>query len=131
MIKTNARGKKKETERGLRKEGRFLEENKVVFTFMPLSENSNPSESYNALTLDLSAGGARIITRVPIPQGILIQMELALSRVRKLVHITAKVCWVHPLFSGDLYEAGIEFVRISPEDQLLLLNYAYKRDQEL
>ena len=114
-----------------RKEKRIQEENKVVFSLEPGPDGSEPLESYNALTFDISPGGIRIVSCAAIPLGARIRMDLVLSRIRKVVHVEGTVRWVNRLFGGDLYEAGIGFSKISPEDQLLLLSYAYRREQEI
>ena len=131
MFKKSATARKESAGKNRRKEDRLREENKIVFSLEPRSANSEPAESYCALTFDLSPGGLRIITRTPILPGGLIWMELGLSRVHKLIHITGTILWVRQLFNVALYEAGIEFTKISAKDRMLLLNYIYKRDLEL
>ena len=131
VFKKSAKASKELAGKDRRKEDRLQEENKVVFSLEPSSGNSEQPESYCALTFDLSPGGARIITHIPVLPGGLMWMELGLSQVHKLIHITGTVLWVRQLFNVALYEAGIEFTKISSKDRMLLLNYIYKRDLEL
>ena len=127
MLKTSSHQKNEPSGKDRRREDRFRDENKVIFSLGPLPGESKPSEPHPALTFDLSPGGVRIVTSVPLTMGAPVQLDLTLARIRKLIHVTGAVRWVSPLFGGDLCEAGIEFVKISPEDRLILLNYAYKQ----
>ena len=130
MHKNSVKVKKESPGQDRRKEKRLAEENKVIFSLESDPPCAGCAETYNALTFDLSPGGIRIVSCAPIPLGGRIKMELALSRIRKLVSVEGDVRWVNRLFGGDLYEAGIKFCKISPEDQLLLISYAYRREQE-
>ena len=85
-------------------------------------------EAYYSLTRDISPGGVRLITDAPIPIDSNVRLEIALSRVRKVVRATGKVRWVELLYGDGVYEMGIEFTDIGPEGIGAILEYVYKRN---
>ena len=108
-----------------RKESRLQEEDKIIVE--PLSDISLPSgkKFFNALTKDISPGGVRIITNVLLPVDTLVKIEIALSKRRKLIDVTAKVRWARSVYEEELFEMGLEFIHISPEDKMSLLEHTY------
>ncbi|MHB8094764.1 MAG: PilZ domain-containing protein [Candidatus Aminicenantales bacterium] len=108
-----------------RREERIPDE--LKFTLNPFSdtESASAEETYFSLTRDVSAGGARIITNVPLPVDTLCRFEIGLSRLRKIVQGTCRVRWVNRLFEDDIFEIGLEFVDLDAESIGALLEHVY------
>jgi len=108
-----------------RREERIPDE--LKFTLGPFSDpaSSSVKKTHFSLTRDISAGGARIITNVPLPVDTLARFEIGLSRLRKIVHGTCRVRWVNRLFEDDIFEIGLEFVDLDPESIGALLEHVY------
>lgn len=108
-----------------RKEDRISEENKIVIgRFAPLPETGD-NNSACALTMDISPGGVRIVTDLPLQPGARVPLELALSKTRKLITLTGQVRWAKKFLGEGLFEVGIEFINVTPNDRIVLLEYAY------
>lgn len=108
-----------------RKEERIPDE--LKFTLSPLTgaEPSDADEIYYSLTRDISAGGARIVTNVPLPVDTLARFEIGLSKIRRIVRGTCRVRWVNRLFEDDIFEIGLEFIDLDPESIGALLEHVY------
>jgi c-di-GMP-binding flagellar brake protein YcgR len=110
-----------------RRENRINEEDKIVVEI--LSDESLPAEKrvVNALTKDISPGGVRIISNIEIPVNTQLRIEIVLSKRRRRVQVTGIVRWARSIYEADLFEMGVEFLHISPEDRMHLLEHTYKR----
>jgi hypothetical protein len=110
--------KKKKADRQARerrRDSRISEEDKVLI------------ELLNALTKDVSPGGVRLLTNMLLPVNTLLKMEIVLSRRRRVVHAMGMVRWAHSMYEEEMFEIGIEFTQISPDDKMLLLEHTYKK----
>jgi c-di-GMP-binding flagellar brake protein YcgR len=110
-----------------RLDSRVREEDKVVLEL--LTDGRPPTEKtlLNALTRDVSPGGTRLVTNTLLPVGTLLKMEIALSRRRRLVRAMGVVRWARSMFEEEWFEIGVEFIQVSPEDKMLLLEHTYKK----
>ncbi len=121
--------KKKETEpakRDRRIDCRVDEENRVV---IELLSNSNPSAEvriFNALTKDISPGGARIMANRELPPGTPVKLEIALPRSRRLIRGKGKISWTRSVSEKELFEMGVEFTQIPLKDKMALLEHTYR-----
>lgn len=106
---------------------RVNEEDKVVIEL--LTDGQPPTEKtiINALTKDISPGGVRLTTNRHLPINTLLKMEIVLSNRRRVIQVMGAVRWTRSLYEEELFETGIEFTRISPEDKMLLLEHTYKK----
>ncbi len=106
---------------------RVHEEDKVVIEL--LTDGQPPAEKtiINALTKDISPGGVRLTTNRHLPINTLLKMEIVLSNRRRVIQVMGAVRWTRSLYEEELFETGIEFTRISPEDKMLLLEHTYKK----
>jgi c-di-GMP-binding flagellar brake protein YcgR len=111
-----------------RKEERVLGEDKVVMNLVSGDPVPGAKAAYYSLTRDISPGGVRLVTDAPVPVDSDVRLEIALSKVRKLVRATGKVRWVGLLYGDGVYELGIEFTDIGPESIGAILEYVYKRE---
>ena len=110
-----------------RKDSRVNEEDKVVIELF--SEGQLPSEKkiFNALTKDISPGGVRLMTNAALPIDTRVRIEIVLSKRRKLIQATGRVCWARSIYEEELFEMGVEFTEITPEDKMILLEHTYRK----
>ena len=109
-----------------RKEKRVFEEDKVVLSFVHEGNVGGSPETYYSLTRDISAGGVRILTDTPLPVDSNVGFEIALSKTRRLVYGTGRVCWLNRLFEDRVFEAGLEFTKLGPKGVGAILEHIYK-----
>jgi PilZ domain len=115
-----------ELPRERRKDSRLVEENKVVIELLTDGRTTADKTIINALTKDISPGGVRVITNVLIPLDSLLEIEIVLSRRRRLVHAVGTVRWTRSVYGEEMFEIGIEFTQIAPDDKMLLLEHTYR-----
>jgi len=101
----------------------------VIFSLESDPPCSGSAETHNALTFDLSPGGIRIVSCTPIPLGGRIKMDLALSRIVSLSRSRAMCAGSTGCLAAISTKPESNSTRY-PEDQLLLLSYAYRRDRK-
>ena len=114
-----------EKPRERRREGRLAEENKVVIELLTNGRASAENVILNALTKDISPGGIRVMTDKLLPVDTLLKLEIVLSRRRRLVRAMGAVRWTRSVYGEDMFEIGIEFTQISPEEKMFLLEHTY------
>jgi c-di-GMP-binding flagellar brake protein YcgR len=113
-----------------RKERRVKEENRVIIE-LPGPGGPNSALEINALTQDISLGGARILMiDQAYPVGSSLNMTLYLSRSKQIVRVHAVVRWARTVETG-LYEMGVEFEHGIPASVMALINHLYKKDQNV
>src|SRR5665647_2617984 len=106
-----------------RKDKRIFEENRVA---IELSGPTLAEEAriINALTKDISLGGARIVTDRFFEIGTSLRMTLYLSKSKQIIKARADVRWTRMVEDG-LYEMGVEFEHGIPTGVLVLINHLY------
>jgi c-di-GMP-binding flagellar brake protein YcgR len=110
-----------------RRESRVCEEDKVVIELLTNGRTPEDKSTINALTKDISPGGVRIMTNMLLPVDTLLKMEIVLSQRRRRVHTVGVVRWARSVYEEELFEMGVEFSQISPEDKMLLLEHTYRK----
>lgn len=110
-----------------RRESRIKEEDKVLIELLTNGQTPEDKSIVNALTKDISPGGVRIMTDVNLPAGTLLKLEIVLSQRRRRLRAAGIVRWARSVYGEDLFEMGIEFSQISPEDKMLLLEHTYRK----
>jgi c-di-GMP-binding flagellar brake protein YcgR len=110
-----------------RRESRVNEEDKVVVEILSDESLPAPKRVLNALTKDISPGGVRVIANIEIPVNTQVRLEIVLSKRRRRIQVTGIVRWARSIYEADLFEMGVEFLHISPEDRMNLLEHTYKR----
>lgn len=110
-----------------RKENRVKEEDKIVIEVLSGIELPQGKKIISALTKDISPGGVRIMANMALPVDTLIRMEIVLPKRRRLIQATGRVRWARSIYEEELFEMGIEFVHISTEDKMILLEHTYRK----
>ena len=110
-----------------RKDKRIAEENRVVIE-LPGTPASPDPRLVNALTKDISLGGARVVTDKLFEVGSSLRMTLYLSKSKQVVKVRGDVRWNRMVDDG-LYEMGVEFDHGIPTGVLVLINHLYGKGQ--
>ena len=106
-----------------RKDKRIFEENRVAIELSGPKPTDEP-RIVNALTKDISLGGARIVTDRVFEIGTSLRMTLYLSKSKQIIKARADVRWNRMVEDG-LYEMGVEFEHGIPTGVLVLINHLY------
>ncbi|HOW86827.1 MAG TPA: PilZ domain-containing protein [Candidatus Aminicenantes bacterium] len=110
-----------------RKDKRIAEENRVAIE-LPGAASAEEPRVFNALTKDISLGGARILTDHLFEVGASLRMTLYLSKSKQIVKARADVRWNRMIEDG-LYEMGVEFEHGIPTGVLVLITHLYGKGQ--
>lgn len=110
-----------------RKDKRIAEENRVAIE-LPGASPADEPRIVNALTKDISLGGARIVTDRFFEIGTSLRMTMYLSKSKQIVKARADVRWNRMVEDG-LYEMGVEFEHGIPTGVLVLINHLYGKGQ--
>jgi c-di-GMP-binding flagellar brake protein YcgR len=110
-----------------RKDKRIAEENRVAIE-LPGPTPADDPRIINALTKDISLGGARILTDRLFEVGATLRMTLYLSKSKQLIKARGDVRWNRMVDDG-LYEMGVEFEHGIPTGVLVLINHLYGKGQ--
>jgi hypothetical protein len=110
-----------------RGDSRMNEEDKVSVEILSGENPSAQIPSINALTKDISPGGVRIMSDVKIEPGTWVRLEIVLSARRRLIKVRGVVRWFRSIYEQDLFEMGIEFVGLTPDDKVSLLEHVYQK----
>jgi hypothetical protein len=110
-----------------RKDKRIAEENRVVIE-LPGPSPADEPRLVNALTKDISLGGARVVTDRLFEVGASLRMTLYLSKSKQIVKARGDVRWCRMVEDG-LYEIGVEFEHGIPTGVLVLINHLYGKGQ--
>jgi hypothetical protein len=110
-----------------RRDSRLIEENKVSIELLADGRSAAERTITNALTKDISPGGVRVVTSTLLPVDTLLMMEIVLSGLHRVLRAMGVVRWTRSVYGEGMFESGIEFTQISPEEKLLLLEHTYKK----
>ena len=108
-----------------RRDIRLVEENKVVVSLMTGEVRPGVPGVYYSLTRDISMGGIRLMTSAPLDPGSRVRVDLTLGRSRKRIKAVAEVRWTRDLYGGEVFEAGLQFVGLEPDDEFALMDHIY------
>jgi c-di-GMP-binding flagellar brake protein YcgR len=110
-----------------RADNRVSEEDKVSIEILSGENPSAELPAITALTKDISPGGVRIMSSVKLEAGTRVRLEVVLSARRQMIKVNGVVRWWRNVYEEDLFEMGVEFAGLSPEDRLSLLEHVYRR----
>ena len=108
-----------------RKDKRKEEENKAVIELAEGKTKSANKISINALTQNISLSGARLQSDNFFPVDTHVNLQITLSKSKKLIKLNGKVKWVKDIQDGELYEMGVEFIEALPHKVMVLLQHLF------
>ena len=108
-----------------RRDIRLFEENKVVVTLMTGEIRPGAATVFYSLTRDISMGGARLMTSAPLEAGSRVRVDITLGRTRKRIRAVAEVRWIRDLYAAEVYEVGLQFVGLDPDDEFALMDHIF------
>jgi Tfp pilus assembly protein PilZ len=112
-----------------RRTKRINEENKVEIKVVKPNRAGDFVIS-NALTRDLSLGGARILTNTPFQLNSKLTITLYLAKSNQQAKVDGRVVWVKSIDTGS-HEIGVEFLHEIPASVLMLINHIYGKDPSI
>ncbi|HDT12948.1 MAG TPA: PilZ domain-containing protein [Candidatus Aminicenantes bacterium] len=108
-----------------RRDVRVLEENKVVISLMTGEVRPGAPGTACALTRDISMGGVRLLTAAALDVGSRVRLDITLGRSRKRIRAAAEVRWIRDVYGGEVFEAGLQFVGLDPDDEIALMDHVF------
>ncbi|MBI2345312.1 MAG: PilZ domain-containing protein [Deltaproteobacteria bacterium] len=84
----------------------------------------NPSPMAEAVSTDVSAGGLRLMTPTPLPNGSRIDLDLILGERVDPLHAAGEVVWQHKL-SPTSYETGVVIQHMEDEDKKRFMQFIF------
>lgn len=108
-----------------RREKRLRDENKAVVQSVRKGKDTGVGIDINALTCDISPGGAKILTHKFYPFDSTIRLQIDLSKSWQLLEVDGKVKWIKKMDDEELFEIGVEFVHSISQTILALLEHLY------
>jgi Tfp pilus assembly protein PilZ len=112
-----------------RRTKRINEENKVEIKVVK-PDSSGDYLVFNALTRDLSLGGARILTNTPFQLSSELTITLHLAKSHQQAKVDGRVVWVRSFDEGS-HEIGVEFLHEIPASVLTLINHLYGKEHSI
>lgn len=103
------------------------EEENIAFLY-PLKGDSTKKKDgvLRTLTRDISIGGMRIFLDRSFNVGDSFNLELILGLSKERLQIKAQVCWLKTIEQNILYEVGLKFTELSPDDEIKLIDHIYR-----
>ena len=114
-----------------RREKRFKDDNKVAMQSILEGKDINGSIDINALTCDISPGGARILTHKFYPFDSILKIQIDLSDSKQLIELEGKVKWIKKMDEDDIFEIGVEFLHSVSQTILALLEHLYGNNMKI
>jgi hypothetical protein len=114
-----------------RREKRFEDDNKVAMQSILEGKDINGSIDINALTCDISPGGARILTRKFYPFDSVLKIQIDLSDSNQLIEVEGRVKWIKKMDGEDIFEIGVEFIHNISQTILALLEHLYGNNMKI
>ena len=110
-----------------RGDSRISEEDRVQVEILSGENPFAQIPPINALTKDISPGGVRIMSGVKLEAGTRVRLEIILSGRRRLIKVKSVVRWSRSVYEEELFEMGIEFSELTPDDRVSLLEHVYRK----
>ena len=108
-----------------RREKRLRDENKAVVHSVREGKDLVGGIDINALTCDISPGGAKILTHKFYPFDSHIRIQIDLSNSGQMLEVDGKVKWIKKMDDEELFEIGVEFLHSISQTILALLEHLY------
>jgi c-di-GMP-binding flagellar brake protein YcgR len=108
-----------------RREKRYEDDIKVTLESIREGEDITGGKDINALTCDISPGGARILTHKFYPFDASLRIQINLVDAKQLIEVEGKVKWIKKMDDEDIFEIGVEFLHHISKTVLVLLEHIY------
>lgn len=108
-----------------RKEKRYKDNNKVMLESLKREERAPGKKICHAVSQDLSLSGMKIECNTFFPVNSFLKINLSLSKLNQLIKLNGIIRWVKSKFENELFSCGIEFVNISPENNINLISHIH------
>ena len=109
-----------------RRDIRIPEENTIILNVLPEGE-AGVKEVFELASLDISAGGLRVIAKDSFPADREVNLEFVLKNTQRVIKGRGRIRWASQSSGEDQFEVGIEFIKLKPEDLAALLDHIYNR----
>jgi c-di-GMP-binding flagellar brake protein YcgR len=103
------------------------EENRAVIFRLDQPVNQVMEVLIQSLTRDISVGGAKVVCDKSFTPGDRVMVKVFLGQGKKKIENPAVIKWTKRIPATGLYEMGIEFSDLDPEDELALIDHVYGR----
>jgi c-di-GMP-binding flagellar brake protein YcgR len=114
-----------------RREKRVKNDNKVALKSIRRGKDSDGGIDVNALTCDISPGGARILTHKFYPFDSDLRIQINLSDLKQVIEVEGKVKWIKKMDNEELFEIGVEFLHHISKTVLVLLEHIYGNNMKI
>jgi len=100
------------------------------------SIDRRPQAKLNGQTKDLSSGGLGLVVNEKLYEGTFLLLEFELPESKNIIYARAQVAWVkgdytERNYTGKrIFQTGIQFLNIKPEDKNRLDSYIEKNSQQ-
>lgn len=104
-----------------RKNKRFKQWNKTTITAKGGGQGLRGAAETQAVTFDLSLGGAQLHSPEAFAVGTPVRLRILLARTQDSVNLDGEVKWVKRHPSENVYQMGIEFFHETPQGFMVLM----------
>ena len=108
-----------------RKSSRIQKVNKLTLEVISQDSCIEYDKIPFTLTSNISLDGISLQTDTFLPSGTLVEIELALSKINKIIKVKAVIKRVKSLYDDEVFEMGLEFIDTQPEVISSLIGYLY------
>ena len=110
-----------------RRDIRIPEENTIILNVLPEGEEAGVKEVFELPSLDISAGGLRVVAKDSFPADREVNLEFVLKNSQRVIKGRGRIRWAAHSADENQFEVGIEFIKLKPEDLAALLDHIYNR----
>ena len=108
-----------------RRDVRLIEENKVVVSALTGEVRPGAATVHYSLTQDISMGGVRLMTGARLGTGDRVRLDITLGRSHRRIRAVAEVRWVRELYDREVFDVGLQFVELDPDDEFALMDHIF------
>jgi len=106
-----------------RKIERLNKKNEVTITIVSDGETNSRGKVVLGQSKDVSVLGTKIQVNYFLPVNSLLKIDFTLKDFYNKITAIGKVKWIKTIFGDESYEAGVEFVNLSPAEIEKQVNY--------
>ena len=109
-----------------RRDLRINEENRVKIRLASKDDEYPDRKLSFHMTKDLSKRGIKILSNTFLPVNRTLRVELSVLNPPRMISALGKIRWIKSRYTDDMYEIGIEFVDMTPENIKILQEHIQK-----